>query len=96
MKKYSNGLFYILVGISCLASSCKKELQTQVYGKLSPDNFFQSEADFNSAVISLYTRFSTDWGYTDPNGTWYANLYNADPKAYVMGSEVTTDEIQNT
>jgi len=96
MKKYSKWLFYILTGISCLAISCKKQLETQVYGKLAPANFFQSASDFNSAVISLYSRFSTDWGYTDPNGTWYANLYNADPKTYIMGSELTTDELQNT
>jgi len=77
-----------------MVSNCKDALEPQVFGSLTPDTFFSSEADFKNAVVALYAPFSADWGSTDQGvGTWYAALYNADPKTYWARSETTTDEM---
>jgi len=77
-----------------LFSSCKDALQPQIFGSLTPETYFNSEADFKSAVVALYAPFTTDWGTTDQGiGTWYASLYNADPKTYWARSVITTDEM---
>lgn len=104
MKTKKQILFILLFLFPALLPfhSCQKQLETKIYGKLTPAQFFQSEQDFNSAVISLYARFSTEWGFndpsskpTDPNGGWYRNLFNADPESYWMSGIVTTDEMIN-
>ncbi|GAB5408312.1 MAG: RagB/SusD family nutrient uptake outer membrane protein [Balneolaceae bacterium] len=75
-------------------SNCSDLLEPKVYGDLTPETFFGSEADFQNAVIALYNPFMTDWGTVDEGArTWYASLYNADPKTYVMRSIITTDEM---
>jgi hypothetical protein len=77
-----------------IVSSCKDSLEPQVFGALTPETFFGSEADFKSAVVALYAPFSADWGSTDQGvNIWYAALYNADPKTYWARSETTTDEM---
>lgn len=81
-------------GAVVLASGCSDLLEPEVYGDLTPETFFSSEADFNSAVAALYNPFIADWGTQDGGaGTWYASLYNADPKTYLMRSMTTTDEL---
>ena len=77
-----------------MVSSCKDALEPQVFGALTPETFFSSEADFKNALVALYAPFSADWGSTDQGvGIWYASLYNADPKTYWARSETTTDEM---
>lgn len=89
-------LVVLIAGVLPMISSCKKELQTKVHSILTPDNFYQSEADANAALITLYVPFSSYWGNPDPgNGNWYASLYNADIKSYLSKSLISTDEIYN-
>lgn len=84
----------LVCGAPIVVSSCKDALEPQVFGALTPETFFSSEADFKSALVALYAPFSADWGSTDQGiGTWYAALYNADPKTYWARSETTTDEM---
>jgi hypothetical protein len=79
-----------------LSVSCEKELESKVFSDLTADNFFQSENDFNAALVALYSSFSIDWGDTDPGvDIWYVSLYNANNRSYVMRSELTTDELWN-
>ena len=69
-------------------------LDSEVYGDLTPETFFNSEADFQNAIAALYNPFISDWGTFDAGAdTWYASLYNADPKTYWNQSITTTDEI---
>jgi hypothetical protein len=92
MKK----IFLLLVLFAIMGAGCKKQLETKVYSVLTPDNFYQSEADANAALITLYVPFSSYWGNPDPgNNTWYAALYNADIKSYLSKSLVSTDELYN-
>jgi hypothetical protein len=84
----------LVCSVPAIAWSCKDALEPQVFGALTPETFFSSEADFKNALIALYAPFSADWGSTDQGvGTWYAALYNADPKTYWARSETTTDEM---
>jgi len=85
----------VAMGVLALLAGCSDLLEPQVYGDLTPETFFSSEEDFNSALIALYNPFSTDWGTTDQGaGDWYASLYNADRKSYFMRGEITTDELK--
>lgn len=95
VAKASIVLFLALAMISITA--CEEMLETEIYSEITPDNFFQSESDFNAAVISLYAPFGTDWGATDVgNGSWYNHLYNANVAAYYIRGEVVTDEMELT
>lgn len=99
MKKYNSKIVYplsllILLAVMLTLGSCKKMLETKVYSQLTPQNFYKSEGDANAALITLYIPFSSNWGNTDPgSGTWYAALYNADIKTYLLHSVASTDEI---
>ena len=94
MKTYSKIIFFILLAGTATLGGCKKMLETKVYSQLTPQNFYQSEGDANAALITLYIPFSSNWGNTDPgSGTWYASLYNADIKTYLLRSLASTDEI---
>lgn len=94
MKKIKQSL---LLGVFAsfsilLVLGCSDVLEPKVYGDLTPESFFQTEADFNSALAALYNPFITDWGTSDPgSGVWTAALYNADPKSYLFKGEITTD-----
>jgi len=99
MKNYKTiRVTLLILGMACLSSviSCKKQLETKVYSQLTPQNFYQSDADANAALITLYVPFTSNWGNTDPgSGIWYAGLYNADIKTYLSKSLISTDEIYN-
>jgi len=83
----------LLAGV-VLYVSCSNVLEPQVYDSLTPQNFFQSEADFNHAVTAIYNAFITDWGTTDQGADqWYCSQYNADPKSYLTRGEILTDEV---
>ncbi|MES1215385.1 MAG: RagB/SusD family nutrient uptake outer membrane protein, partial [Bacteroidota bacterium] len=96
IKNLSGSLFILAAGCLIMFASCKKQLETQVYSSLTPDNFYQSEGDANAALMTLYIPFTSYWGNPDPgSGTWYAALYNADIKSYLSKSLISTDEIYN-
>ncbi len=100
MKNYKKiiGVALILFAAGGLFSvtSCNKTLTTKVYSQLTPQNFYQSDADAFAALVTLYVPFTSYWGNVDPgNGTWYAGLYNADIKTYLSKSLIGTDEIYN-
>jgi hypothetical protein len=99
MKKITVKGKLVLLLLTCcftIFMGCKKQLETKVYSVLTPDNFYQSEADANAALITLYVPFTSYWGNPDPgNNTWYAALYNADIKSYLSKSLVSTDELYN-
>lgn len=79
-------------GLTMALGGCEDLLEPEVYGSLTPQTFFQSEADFLSAVVSLYAPFGTDWGHVDQGtGSWYNNLYNHNPNTYVILGDLTTD-----
>jgi starch-binding outer membrane protein, SusD/RagB family len=99
-KKYSTlrKRFAVLtVVLSILAvTACEDQLETKVFSELTPENFYQSEEDFNSAVVALYNAFTSDWGTQDSgDGVWYPSLYNANNRTYLMRSLLTTDEMEN-
>ncbi|GIV60383.1 MAG: membrane protein [Rhodothermaceae bacterium] len=75
-------------------AGCSDLLEPEVFGDLTPETFFSSEADFRTAVAALYNPFMTDWGTNDQGaGVWYAALYNHDPKTYLIRSMTPTDEL---
>jgi starch-binding outer membrane protein, SusD/RagB family len=96
-KQITRMALIILAAIGLFsASNCTKALNTKVYSQLTPQNFYQSDADAFAALITIYVPFTSYWGNTDPgNGTWYAGLYNADIKTYLSKSLIGTDEIFN-
>jgi hypothetical protein len=96
IKTSGIGLVVLAVALLSVSTGCKKQLETKVYSQLTPQNFYRSEGDANAALITLYIPFTSNWGNPDPgNGTWYASLYNADLKTYLMRSLLTTDELSN-
>lgn len=89
-------LLLLVAGLLVMGTSCNKQLQTKVYSQLTPQNFYQSDADAFAALITVYVPFTSNWGNVDPgNGIWYAGLYNADIKTYLSKSLIGTDEIFN-
>ncbi|WP_431126114.1 RagB/SusD family nutrient uptake outer membrane protein [Flagellimonas flava] len=88
--------FICLLPLSFLSMGCEDELDSKVFSDLTPENFFQTENDFNAALVALYSSFSIDWGGQDPGiGIWYTYLYNANNRTYLLRSELTTDELYN-
>lgn len=86
------GVVVLAAGLMLALGACEDMLEPEVYGSLTPQTFFQSEADFLSAVVALYAPFGTDWGHTDQGtGQWHNNLYNHHPETYWALGEVTTD-----
>jgi hypothetical protein len=101
MKKYQNKVNLALSVAVCalFVVACKKSLEPQELSELTPQNFYQSAGDANAALMTLYVPFTSNWGNDDPGSsgpTWYAALYNADPKTYLSRSMINTDEITNT
>jgi hypothetical protein len=92
-KIFNIRLIIIMTGVLTLIG-CEKELEPKFYQDLTVDNFFKTEGDFNAALIALYNPFTAHWGDTDPgDNIWYAAIYNANNRTYLMRSELTTDEI---
>ena len=96
-NKLKNKLVLVsLCSFFMLFISCEDELESKVFSELTAENFFETEKDFNAALVALYSSFSTDWGTEDPGvGIWYTYLYNANNRTYLMRSELTTDELWN-
>ncbi len=96
-SKFKNKLIVVsFFTVFILTTGCESELEPEVFSDLTPENFFQTEKDFNAALVALYSSFSIDWGGPDPGvGIWYTNLYNANNRTYLMRSGLTTDELWN-
>lgn len=96
-SKLKNRLILMaLFSVFIVNVGCEDELESKVFSDLTAENFFETEKDFNAALVALYSSFSIDWGGSDPGvGIWYTNLYNANNQTYVMRSELTTDELWN-
>ncbi|WP_069658590.1 RagB/SusD family nutrient uptake outer membrane protein [Arcticibacter eurypsychrophilus] len=95
-KTIKQTLRYSLAALILMSStiSCKKELESKVYTELTPENFFKSEADFNAALITLYSTMTSNWGNPDPGAsTWYSSFYSPDISSYWLKSMISTDEM---
>jgi starch-binding outer membrane protein, SusD/RagB family len=98
MKLIKNRILTSLLALVIIAlfQGCEDELQPKLYSDLTEDNFFKTEADFFAAMIGLYNNFTADWGNTDPGvDIWYAALYSANNRTYLLRSMLTTDELYN-
>ena len=92
-RRFAAPLAAVLLAAALALTGCDA-LDQEVYSDLTPETFFQSEGDFRAANAVLYNAFIADWGTLDTGaGTWYASLYNADPKTYLARSMTTTDEL---
>lgn len=76
------------------ATGCEDQLETKIFSQLTPENFYKSEGDFNSALVALYNPFTSDWGNSGAEGGYVA-LYNANNRSYLLRSMLTTDEMEN-
>jgi len=89
-------LLTIVILLMITGTACEDKLETKIFSQLTPENFYGSEADFNSAVTTLFNPFTSDWGTEDTgDGTWYPAIYNANNRTYLLRSLLTTDEMEN-
>ncbi len=61
-----------LSAIVLFLSGCKKNFEPQLLGSLSPANFPQTEADFESYTMEVYKPFQAKWQYTNGTQAEYA------------------------
>jgi len=76
--------------------SCEVDLESKTFTDLTPDNFFMNESDLKVATAALYAPFTTDWGYTDADGTFTGSFYNGHAEIYIGAQESSTDEAYTT
>ncbi len=69
MKKI---FFLTLSAALLLISGCKKNFDPQLLGSLSPANFPQTEADFESYTMEVYKPFQAKWQYMNGTQAEYA------------------------
>lgn len=74
--------------------SCSEMLETKNYTDISPDNFFNTEADFDAALNGLYLPCSTSWGYRDEGTGEYQTTLFCAGGGYYPNSMYTTDIIR--
>ncbi|MEA4974294.1 MAG: RagB/SusD family nutrient uptake outer membrane protein [Paludibacter sp.] len=82
MKK----LIYILIIAASLIgfSSCEGNLDPEVYNRLSPTNYPETEEDYMTLVNNIYGQFRYD-------NAWYR--YSCDPQSRLILGEIGTDEL---
>jgi len=98
MKQFKFNIKICLTALILLIAvpGCEDILEPKLFSDLTEDNFFKTEDDFFAAVIGLYNPFTSHWGDTDPgDDIWYAALYNANNRTYLLRSMLTTDELYN-
>ncbi|MBN1463878.1 MAG: RagB/SusD family nutrient uptake outer membrane protein [Paludibacteraceae bacterium] len=89
--KYLLIVYLAFALVSTLCQSCSEDtLDSKIYDKITPDNFFSNESDLIVATNALYAPFTTDWGYDD--GNYLQSIYNGDPVHYLGLQGLTTDE----
>jgi starch-binding outer membrane protein, SusD/RagB family len=85
MKKTS--IIILLAVLAC--SSCKKGLDPEIYGSLSPTNFPKTESDFELYTLEVYKPFTSKWGYSD--GGISQNLFYGYEHSNVQYNDASTD-----
>lgn len=82
MKKFilSISIFVAIFSIS----SCEGNLDPQIYDRLSPNNFPQTNEDYQTLVNNVYGQFRYD-------NAWYR--YSCDPQSRMILGEIGTDEL---
>lgn len=59
----NNILFSAIIAFSLLLSSCEKNFEPQIYGKLFTTNFPKTESDYEAYMMTCYLPFSVNWAY---------------------------------
>lgn len=67
-------IYSIVFAVALLFSSCEKNFEPQIYGKLFTSNFPKSESDYEAYMMTCYVPFSVNWGY-DLTGSWQHNFF---------------------
>jgi len=67
-------LYSIVLAVALLFSSCEKNFEPQIYGKLFTTNFPKSESDYEAYMMTCYIPFSVNWGYS-LTGSWQHNFF---------------------
>jgi hypothetical protein len=67
-------IFNSLIILLLLLSSCENDFDPQIYGKLFSNNFPQTEADYESYIMTCYLPFGNTWGY-NTTGNWQHTYY---------------------
>lgn len=77
MKIFKIIILIVLVS----AASCKKLLDTEPTDFLSPENYYNTEADLNSALTAVYSRLASEhlyganlWSFFDVADDWFYSL----------------------
>ncbi|MDR2809570.1 MAG: RagB/SusD family nutrient uptake outer membrane protein, partial [Tannerellaceae bacterium] len=71
MKKL---LIHSILVLALLFSGCEDNFDPQIYGKLFSSNFPQTEADYESYLLTCYIPFGMTWGYNN-TGSWQHTMY---------------------
>ena len=83
MKTYKIKYILILL-VGLYLSGCEKYLEQKLYTDLTSENFFNTEADFLTALVHLYMGFGTDW----------SRIYNPDGACEFPLTMATTDMLR--
>ena len=67
-------IFSTIIAVTLLFSSCEKNFEPQMYGKLFTSNFPKTESDYEAYMMTCYVPFSVNWGYSLA-GAWQHNFY---------------------
>lgn len=67
-------IYSIVLAVALLFSSCEKNFEPQIYGKLFTTNFPKSESDYEAYMMTCYVPFSVNWGYS-LTGSWQHNFF---------------------
>jgi hypothetical protein len=77
-------LYLVIFGSLIALQGCDMSLEPQIYTRLSPENYPQTEEDYKSLVAGIYGQFQH-------GNAWYR--YSADVKSRMCMNELGTDEI---
>ncbi len=69
MKKIK--IFLLFLAVTLLISSCEKNFDPKMYGKLFTTNFPKTEADYEAYMMACYTPFQVNWAYNLSSSSQY-------------------------
>lgn len=95
MKKIIFKVLPFVLFLLLITSGCEKELESKIYDQISPENFFQNEADIKSSLTPFYSNFSTDWSAYDPGAGNYAGFFNPSCYGYDWMTRIMTDQAKD-
>lgn len=75
------------------STGCKKGLDANVYGVLSPLNFPSTEAEYELYALEAYKPFGSKWGYNDPAG--YQYLFHGVDQSNTLMNDGSADQFIN-